>query len=358
MRLLVLAPYPLRTVPGQRFRFEQYLDAWRDAGIDVEVRPMLPKDAMDYLYRPGNVVRKSAAVVTGFAKRVRDTVAARRFDAVFVYRETFPFGYPVFERALKAMGVPYVMDFDDAIWLQNSTAANRFIAPLKFARKTATIAKHASLVTVGNEHLAAWARAQGQDAVDVLPTTIDTSLYVPAPPRTSTDAVCIGWSGSLTTIAHLRTVEDVLRDLQRDRGIRIRVIGDPDYRLPGAEVEVLAWREATEVDDLRPIDIGIMPLPDEEWARGKCGLKALQYMALGIPTVMSPVGVNVDIAEGGAALLASAPQEWRATLESLIDDPDARARLGAAGRQRVEERYSVEAVAPKYVAAVTRVAKG
>jgi glycosyltransferase involved in cell wall biosynthesis len=176
---------------------------------------------------------------------------------------------------------------------------------------------------------------------------VDTQRYQirerPVPER-----LCIGWSGSPTTIVHLRLLEHVLRALQHERGIRIRVIGDASYRLEGAEVESLAWRAESEVRDLSAIDIGVMPMPDDDWSRGKCGLKALQYMALGIPAVLSPVGVNREIAEGGAAMLASTKDEWLGALRALIDDEGLRARMRAAGRARVEERYSVAAVGPMW----------
>jgi glycosyltransferase involved in cell wall biosynthesis len=198
-----------------------------------------------------------------------------------------------------------------------------------------------------------------QANVRVIPTTIDTSWYVPHPDRWEREgSLCIGWSGSTTTVAHLRTIEAVLRDVQRDRGVRLRVIADQPVTIEGAEVEFVSWTDEREVADLHPIDIGIMPLPDDEWSKGKCGAKALQYMALEIPTVMSPVGVNVDIASGGAALLATSPEEWRDALDRLLDDATLRRRLGSAGRQRVVDRYSVVANAPAYVDAVRSVVDG
>jgi glycosyltransferase involved in cell wall biosynthesis len=178
-----------------------------------------------------------------------------------------------------------------------------------------------------------------------VPTTIDTDAYRPQD-REGQEPLCIGWSGSSSTIAHLRLLESTLRELQRERGISIRVIGDESYRLEGATVEAMSWTAATEVSDLQAIDIGVMPLPDDEWARGKCGLKALQYMALGIPTVLSPVGVNTEIARDGAALLASTPSEWAQILRKLLDDRDLRVQVGEAGRARVEEDYSIAANLP------------
>jgi glycosyltransferase involved in cell wall biosynthesis len=355
-RVLLLAPYPLRTTPSQRFRFEQYIEPLRTLGIDCEVRPLLDPETVKILYRPGYLARKAGVVLRGALARLRDLASARSFDAVFVHREAYPLGYPLVERLLGVLGLPYLFDFDDAIYLSNASAANRFIAPLKFAQKTAVIAKHAALVIAGNQHLAQWARQFNQN-VQVIPTTIDTQRYAPVPRRRE-GPLCLGWSGSVTTIEHLRPLSPVLRRLQQQHGVRLRVIGDPSFSIEGASVEALSWSEDREVDDLSQLDIGVMPLPDEEWARGKCGLKALQYMGLGIPTVMSPVGVNSEIASGGAAQLASTEAEWESILTGLLRDETARLALGKAGRQRVIERYSIEANLPAYAEAIRRVARG
>jgi glycosyltransferase involved in cell wall biosynthesis len=264
-KVLLLAPYPLRSTPSQRFRFEQYLAPLAADGFDIDVRSFLAPETMRIFHKSGHLTAKVAAVLAGAARRLRDIVLAKRYDVVFVHREAFPLGYPILERLLAALGRPYLFDFDDAIFLTHTTSANRFIAPFKFARKTAEIVRHAGLVIAGNNYLADWAR-QHQSRVTIIPTTIDTDLYRP---RTShaNGRLCVGWSGSVTTIAYLRTIEDVLRDLQREFNVRLRVIGDASYRLAGAEVESLPWREQTEVADIGEIDIGVMPVPDEEWAR-------------------------------------------------------------------------------------------
>lgn len=344
MRVLVLAPYPLDRAPSQRFRWEQYIGPLRERGVALEPSSFLDPRGMDVAYRPGAWAAKTVATAAGLRRRLHDVVAARRYDLVVVHRESLPLGPAWIERALSSAGVPYAFDFDDAIYLPAASDANRRYAWLKRAGKTAQAIRNASLVLAGNRHLADWARRHTKRVV-VVPTTVDTDRYRPAvrPERTP---LCIGWSGSRTTIVHLRLLDRVLRELQRERGVRIRVIGDESYRIDGAAVQALDWDARTEVADLSQIDIGIMPLPDDEWSRGKCGLKALQYMALGIPTVLSPVGVNREIAEGGAALLASTEQEWRDALRALIDDPGLRARLGQAGRARVERHYSLQATLP------------
>ncbi len=352
-RVLLLATYPLHSVPGQRFRFEQYLEPLHREGFDIDVRPVLDARTLAVLQRAGAWRPKTEALARATLGRVRDLVRARRYSFAFVSREAFPAGPALVERALGTLGVPYIFDLDDAIYLPNVSEVNRVMGRFKFAGKTSSIARDATLVLAGNRHLAAWAQRHN-DEVMIVPTTIDTEHYVrPERPDTARP-LCIGWSGSTTTLHYLDVLAPVLRDLQRELGVRLRVIGSDDYRIAGAQVESLPWREASEIQDLAEIDIGLMPLPDNEWARGKCGLKALQYMALGIPTVMSPVGVNVEIARGGAALLAASLPQWREALTRLLGDPAERGRLARAGRERVERSYSVDAVRPLYSQAMER----
>lgn len=350
MRVLVLAPYPLDRAPSQRFRWEQYVDPLRAAGIELEPSCLLTEADLGIIHLSGAWSRKAFAALGGAMRRMRDVVSAHRYDLVLVHRESFPVGPAWVERLLRTIKVPYVFDFDDAIYLGDLSEANRRLARLNSVHKTETVVRHAELVLAGNQDLADWARRYTSE-VRVIPTTVDTSVYQPRE-RRSGSTVCVGWTGSMSTIKHLDLLAPVLRDLQRDHGIRIRVIGDPSYRIDGANVEAQAWNRATELQDLAPIDIGIMPLPDDDWARGKCGLKALQYMALGIPTVLSPVGVNNQIARDGAAVLAATPTEWGNVLRALIDGPELRARVGDAGRVRVESEYSVRATFPLWESAL------
>jgi glycosyltransferase involved in cell wall biosynthesis len=346
VRVLVIAPYPLERAPSQRFRWEQYIRPLEQRGISLEPSSFLDASGMDVVHRPRAWAGKMGATVAGIKRRLRDAIAARSYDLVLVHRESAPIGPAWLEPLLRRIGVPYAFDFDDAVYLPAASEANRHLAWLKGAGKTARVIRSASLVLAGNEHLADWA-ARFTTRVVVVPTTIDTDAYVPVH-RSNTTPLCIGWSGSPPTLTHLRLIEPVLRELQSEREIRIRVIGDATYRMEGATVEALDWSAETEVQDLSEIDIGVMPLPDDEWARGKCGLKALQYMALGIPTVVSPVGVNQEIARDGAALVASTDAEWHEALRRLVDDPDLRSTIGRSGRARVERDYSVRATLPRW----------
>ena len=179
--------------------------------------------------------------------------------------------------------------------------------------------------------------------MSIIPTTIDTETYTPKDDSMICGRPVIGWSGSLTTLKHLRTVISPLQQLGKFLDFRLKVLGNEDFPIAGIEVESKGWDRDSEVPDLHSFDIGIMPLPDDAWSRGKCGLKALQYMALGIPTVASPVGVNSEIIEEGKnGVLATSEQEWVEKLSLLLSDEALRERLSREGRKTVEEQYSAK----------------
>lgn len=336
--------------PSQRFRFEQYFPDLEAAGIRCELSPLVTPEDDAYFYRPGHLLRKIGFVVRCFAKRRRDLRRLHEFDLLFIQREALQTRSTFFERGARRKGIPIVFDFDDSVWLQNVSAANRRWAWVKDPGKTSKLIALADLVIAGNDHLADYARRFSSRVV-VIPTTIDTDEYQPRPLRTE-GPVVIGWSGSITTIQHFQLAIPALRAIKARFGDRVafRVIGDGAFRLPELGIEGLPWRKDTELDDLRAFDIGLMPLPDDEWARGKCGLKGLQYMALGIPALMSPVGVNTRIITDGAdGFLPRGTDEWVARIAQLIEDADLRARMGQAARRTVEQRWSRKAWRQRYI---------
>ena len=342
MRLLVLAPYPPGEAPSQRYRFEQYLTRLREDGIDVTIRPLWSPELYRVLHRPGHRARKAWGVARGWRARRRDLRTAREADVVLVHREAFPIGGPWVEAAVVGGGTPMVYDFDDAIYLPSVSPANRWAGTLKSTGKVADIVAMSTVTLVGNRHLAEFARRHGSD-VRVLPSVIDTDAYR-CPPAPPTGPPTLGWTGSGTTLPHLRTLEAVIGRVQRRTGCRVRIIGVPDYRPDRFEAEVLPWSSASEVRDLCAVDVGLMPLPPTPWARGKCGMKLLQYMALGKAAVASPVGANEEIVRDGVnGLLADTDERWESTLVRLLEGPDLRARLGESARRTVEDRYSVDA---------------
>ncbi len=258
-----------------------------------------------------------------------------------------------FEKAFSKSGARVVYDFDDAIWLNDTSDANKLFAWLKKPEKIEKSIAYADLVFAGNRYLADYA-SQFNNNVMLVPTTIDTNEYLKQEVIKPNDRIVIGWSGSLTTIKHFEFATPFLKKLKERFGkkIEFKVIGDGTYRHEELGIQGIAWSKRDEVKELSGIDIGIMPLPDDPWAKGKCGLKGLQYMALGIPTIMSPVGVNSEIIQhGNNGFLATDTEEWVDIISSLIANEELRIRIGQAARNTVIDKYSVIANRDLYLKA-------
>ncbi len=349
--LFVASHRPGRS-PNQRFRFEQYIPFLQAKGYRCEVSYIVTESDDKFLYKPGHFLDKLRFVRRSIAKRRKDVARMKEFDVIFICREALMTRSIVFERAFRKGDARIVFDFDDSIWLSNVSDANRKWSWVKDAGKTSKLITLSDRIFAGNDYLADYARNFNRD-VHVVPTTIDTDEYQPRTQEPPSDApIVIGWSGSITTIQHFQYAIPALRLLRAKYSDRItfRVVGDGSFTVPELGIQGLPWRKDTELDDLRAMDIGIMPLPDDEWARGKCGLKGLQYMALGIPTLMSPVGVNSAIIQDGSnGYLAGPVEEWVEKLSRLIEDADLRRRIGGEARRAVEQHWSTRAWQQRYL---------
>lgn len=348
MKILAVVPAVYDTSPGQRFRIEQWEPLLEESGVSIAYAPFETPELREILYKPGNAGAKIRAVLDGLKNRNDSLANIGSYDLVYLFREAALLGPAWFERKIARSGVPMIFDFDDAVFESYKSPSNGYLSYLKFPAKTATSIRLSAHVMAGNPYLADYAR-QYNENVTIVPTTIDTDKYLfERLSQTDPKPLTIGWSGSFSTVQHLDTVREALQELAKRQTFRLRVIGTPNYELAGVDVESLPWRSETEITDLSPIDIGIMPLPDDRWSKGKCGLKALQYMALGIPTICSPVGVNgLIIQDGENGYLADGTEEWVAKLESLIQDAELRRKFGQAGREVVERGYSARSQAPR-----------
>ncbi|MBL0049522.1 MAG: glycosyltransferase family 4 protein [Bacteroidetes bacterium] len=330
--------------PSQRFRFEQYLEFLQANGFLVEHFYLL-NERDDKLFYSHNALGKIKILITSVFKLYSKYRSTKKDTIVFVQRECFMLGSAYFEKLFRNK-CKLIFDFDDSIWLQNVSDKNKLWSFLKNPSKTSHIIQMANCVVAGNQYLADYALRFNKN-VTIIPTTIDTAeYYFVKENQKPKDTVCIGWSGSVTTIQHFQYVVGALLLLKKKYGDKIyfKVIGDGSFKHKELNIAGLPWKKASEINDLAEIDIGIMPLPDDEWASGKCGLKGLQYMSLGIPTIMSPVGVNSEIIKDGEnGFLAQDDNEWVAKLSRLIESPELRSGIGLQGRKSVVEKYSVEA---------------
>lgn len=356
IKVLFIIPH-LSEAASNRYRVYQYLPYLQAHGVEARVRPFVDSSEFYHmLYQPGRVGRKVGYTVRSVFRRLVDLLRVRNFDVVFIQREALPLGPAWFERLVSLTGKPIIFDFDDAIYLPSVSDANRWILWLKRPTKTAAIIRCSAYVIAGNETLRQYA-TQFNPNVAIIPTAIDTDSYTVRPKVAFSHApVTIGWVGSSSTIRYLHLLDDVFQELAQRFAIRIGVVGG-QYDLPGVAVDCRQWRLENEISDLHSFDVGVMPMPDNEWTRGKCGFKALQYMGVGVPAVVSPVGVNNKIVSHGKnGFLASSDAEWKSSLSLLIESPSLRHRFGVAGRKTVEDQYSVKANAPKLLAVIRAVA--
>lgn len=344
-KILFLAPYPFGKAPSQRFRFEQYMDALRAAGIDWDFDPFIDEKTWQILYQPGHYLSKAWGIVRAFGRRVGLVLSGLSdYDLIFIHREATHIGPPVIEWLIaKVLKKKIVYDFDDAIWLPNYSVHNRHFHRLKMYGKVRHLMRWAWRIAAGNPYLCDFARQYNADVVR-LPTTIDTEHHHNRLHTPNTSRPVIGWTGTLTTTRYLNMLLPVIRELEEVYDFEFCVIANEDPHFDCKSFRFLAWNKETEIEDLLRFDIGLMPLEDDIWAKGKCGFKALQYMALGVPALVSPVGVNTEIVTHGQdGYVCETASAWKEALTQLLADPALRVRMGQAARRTVEERYSVHA---------------
>jgi glycosyltransferase involved in cell wall biosynthesis len=321
--------------PSSRYRVYQLLPELQKLGVECDVSPAID-DALYrrlYLGSSGRTAR-AAAFSAAWRRRRADLEQVNDFDAVLVQKGVFPGLYSGFEKKLAARK-PLVFDFDDAIWLPR-VGGSRILQSFHREAAVQDVLRCARAVIAGNDFLAEYA-SRFNKTVTVVPSSISLEDYPPAP-----NSNLVGWIGSRTTLPYLKPLKPAFDAL----GITPRVIASGKPSQLGFETEFRPWRLETERNELSQLGIGVAPLPDTPWERGKCGVKILQYMACGIPVVASPIGVNAKIILHGVnGLLATHIEDWEPALQSLITDPKLRQQLGTAGRQTVEKRFRVQRAA-------------
>lgn len=355
-RIIFVIPYPLGESPSQRFRFEQYLSILQSHNYNCEIHSFWSISAWRILYKNGHTLKKFILLLEGFLKRMMLLFfSTHSADYVFIHREATPVGPPLFEWITATiLRKKIIYDFDDAIWLPNTSEQNKLISKIKWTSKVKLICQLSHKVSAGNEYLCAFAR-QYNASVFLNPTTIDVeNLHTTSIHRSNndTDIITIGWTGTHSTLPYLTSFKSIFQQIENKYPNRVRllVIADKKPQLKIDSLQFLPWTKTTEITDLLRIDIGIMPLTDNEWDKGKCGFKILQYMALGIPAVASPVGVNIKIIEHGKnGYLCESPEEWIQSLEKLITSHSLREKIGKAGREDVIARYSVLSNCPNFL---------
>ncbi|MCR5887053.1 glycosyltransferase family 4 protein [Hymenobacter sp. J193] len=307
--------------------------------------PFLSDYTWSILYKPGHVVSKVAGILAGLFRRLLLLFTVSSYDFVFIHREAAPIGPPVFEWIIaKVLQKKIIYDFDDAIWMKDPAGEQTFISRLKWQQKVGQICRWAYKVSCGNAYLRDYALQFNAHSF-INPTTLDTEnlhnrirdQYLPGRP-------IIGWTGTHTTLRHLDLIWPVLERLEQEGyDFEFRVISNQGPEYAGLRnFRFTPWNKETEIADLSQFNLGLMPLVDDPWARGKCAFKALQYMSLGMPALVSPVGMNTEVVQDGQnGFVCDTPEQWYNALRELLASQDLRATQGTAARRTIVERYSV-----------------
>lgn len=364
MKVLALASYPTEAA-ATRYRLDQFVAPLRERGIQMTVRPFLDSRLFASLYRRSRLPQTALGLAAAALGRLGDVLEARGADVLLVQREAMMFGPPMIEWLATRLGrCPMVLDLDDATYVSyTSPTYGRLGSALKWFGKTNDLIRRARVVTCGNRAIAEYVSSLGGHAV-IIPTVVDTERFRPLRrERSVEEPPVMGWIGTHSTYPYLESIFPALRELAEKHRFRLKVVGAGRERIsvPGVEVENLGWSLEREIEDFQSFDIGLYPINTglyaDKWAAGKSGFKAIQYMAVGIPYVVTPVAACAEIGEPNVThFCAETQEEWRERLETLLTDANLRAAMGEAGRRHATEHYTVPAQADKLASALREAA--
>lgn len=336
LQVLALTRYG-RIGASSRVRFYQYISAFQGLGINVHISPLLRNAYLGRLY--AHQPTKWSSVACYYLYRALTLLSATKYDLLWIEKELFPDLPAWCEQAIDALGLRYIVEYDDAIF-HNYDMSRSWRRKL-LGNKIDKVMRSAALVICGNNYLGDRARRAGCRRVEIIPSVIDLERYSVISAQVK-EIIVVGWIGSLSSVQYLDIVLPALRKLSLEYRTQLRVIG-AELSAPGIDIDCRAWSEESEVREIQDIDIGIMPLADSHWERGKCGYKLIQYMACGVPVVASPVGANCEIVENGVnGYLASSSDDWLSALRRLCADVGMRRAMGALGRIAVERKYCIQ----------------
>ena len=322
-------------------------------GINIHYAPFETERLHEVLYRPGHYATKVGEMVRAYVERIKLLGDLQRYDAVFVYREAALLGPAFLEKMVARRGLPIIYQLDDPLFVPYTSPSNGYLSYLKFFGKISEICRLAKVVMVNSTQIREYVSQYNQNIWQV-PSVVDTRAYVFRPDllAPNTDEVCIGWSGSPTTIGNIRVIAGALRKLAESVKHHVHLIGGTEFDLPGVPYTAQKWSAETEVADLRKMQVGMVPLPVNEWNKRKFYMKTAQYMALGIPTVATPLGSNPEVVQHGVTgFLADSEAEWVEYLSLLIKDHELRLRMSHEAARVAKEKYSLAGNTPKIIEA-------
>jgi glycosyltransferase involved in cell wall biosynthesis len=347
LRVLFLTRYPVEGA-SSRYRVYQYLPHFEALGVKYRVQSFMSSAMYQLSFSKGHSLRKLWETSRAVLRRLTVLSGLGRYDIIYMQRELLPFGPPLIERWLRWRGATLIFDYDDALFIYKPSRYNSLASLLRSPDKVRQLFVIAHCVIAGNDWLRDEAIKSGAWA-ETVEVAEDTVRIAPHAPHTNDRPITIGWLGSTSTVKYLRLIEPVLQKIHRNYpDVQFRLMGGGEFYMPGVPWHIEPWALDAELTALKAYDIGLMPLPDEDWAQGKSGGKARTYMAAGVVAVCEGIGYNLELIEhGNTGFLCRGEDDWYATLAYLIENPQARQTVATAARRIVEERFSPEGQARK-----------
>jgi glycosyltransferase involved in cell wall biosynthesis len=351
-KILFISPYPKDKAPSQRLKYEQYYSIFNESGFQVFENSFMSLQLWAILYKKGFFFKKTVLTLAGYIRRYMLLFKIKNYDIIYVHLWGTPFGTTFYEQMLRKLSNKLVYDIDDMVFLKDTNEANKISKFIKGKSKSIYLMKVADHVITCTQKLDDFVKQFNPKTTNIS-STLDTAKRYKAKEKYDFDnEIVLGWSGSYTTSKYLYLLSDVFKSLAEKLSFKLIVLGDPAFRIEGVRVEAIHWREELEIETLKKFDIGLYPLPDEPWVYGKSGLKAIQYMALGIPTIATGIGANFNIitdGDNGFLIPPNAYDLWEDRILELFNDGLLRSSIGRAGRRSIEEKYSLEQNKNKYL---------
>jgi glycosyltransferase involved in cell wall biosynthesis len=356
-RILIVCPFPQGVAAGQRLKYEQYFNLWRENGYEIVVSSFMDSAMWGIVYTHGNYVAKILGTLRGYFRRLIDIFRLGKFDVVYIFMWVTPLGSSFFERIFRGLSLNIVYDVEDNVLMEKSNELNPLVKALKGPGKTNYLIETADHVITSSPFLNDYCLGINRNyACTYISSSVDTDRFLPVNSYTNDRKITIGWTGTFSSKIYLDLLRNVFLELSKRIDFKLLVIGNFQYEFPKIDLEVIQWNKEREVEDLQRIDIGIYPLAQDQWVLGKSGLKAIQYMAFGLPTVATDVGTTPKIIrhmENG--WLVKTDEEWIEALEALVKSPELRRNMGESARLTILDNYSIHVIESTYLSILNKV---
>jgi len=351
--ILILSPYPEGVAAGQRLKYEQYYDSWQEQGYSLIKSSFFDKKTWDILWKKGFLLSKILGTCRGYLKRIKDIARLRKYEIVYIFMWATPLGLPLYEWIILAMGKKIIYDFDDAVF-----SSSDYLSLLKGGYKSRFLIKHSNQIILSSPFLIDHCVSSNNfSKAQYIPCSLDLERFQ-MKNREWSKKITLGWTGTFSSIKYLDSIKDVFYEVAKIMDIKIILITNFEYSLDGLDCEVISWKESSEIEDLHRIDIGLYPLIKSEWALGKGGLKALQYMATGIPTIATDFGTVKDfISHQNNGFLVDTTEQWVDAIKVVTENLKLRNSIIMNARDTVEKNYSVSSNKCKYLSIFKELSK-